>query len=307
MLYITLLLFLFIPLSMFAIPAKETIRDNAIKIDHLDQLPEQMLPLFTTYKIFLIGEIHGTKESPSFCLGVIRMLAANKKTPILLALEVSEAEQPIFDEFMRTGNRQVFVKSNLFTDQQQHGISSEAMVQLLSSLRNIDNVRVVCSLSKDLPLKAAFPENQEERDLKWTSIILTHLCSKDSPRIVVLGGSFHMSLIPHIIAKLPVKTMGYYLLHSKECPLTSTQILSIDIKSKEVNAWGCFATSTSDDINIPLPTRCEEMNLSNPDNYYSTALNWDSYFLMETPMQEGYNATLFIRKLSASKPFLPTK
>jgi hypothetical protein len=120
--------------------------------------------------------------------------------------------------------------------------------------------------------------------------------------VVVLGGTFHMSLIPQMMVNMSIKTMGYYLLHSKICPLTPTQILSIDIKSKEVSAWGCFADSY-DNIDTPSSIRCGEMNLSNPDDNYSTALDWNNYFLMKTSIADGYKAVLFIRKLSASKPF----
>lgn len=176
------------------------------------------------------------------------------------------------------------------------------MVQMLSSLRYIDNVKILCSLSKDLPSKATFQEIQEERDFKWASYILKYFCLKEQPCVVVLGGSLHMSLIPHMITNVSLKTMGYYLLHSDECSLTSKQILSIDIKSKEVNAWGCF-TDIGGNINHLPSMRCGEMNTSNPDDNYSTALNWDRYFLMENSVQEGGNATLFIRKLTASRPF----
>ncbi|MCE5319131.1 MAG: hypothetical protein LLG04_17435 [Parachlamydia sp.] len=283
-------------------PSKETIVSHAVKIEHLDQLPNQLLSLLTPYRVILIGEIHGTKELPAFCLGILKMLAVDKNTPVILALEISEAEQPIFDEFMGTGNSQVFEKSSLFTDKQQYGISSEAMVQLLTSLRKIDNVRVLCSLSKDSPSKASFQENQEERDFKWAAFILKQLCSKETPRVVVMGGSIHLSLIPYMLGNVPLKTMGYYLLHSKECPLTQAQVLAIDIKFKDVNAWVCFS-DTCENMDAPPATRCGEMSHSIPENNYSTALNWDSYFLMET--SEGHNTTLFIRKLSASKPFIP--
>lgn len=278
-------------------PEKQTIVQNAVKIDLLDQLPLSLTSLLSPYSVFLIGETHGTKESPAFCLGLIKMLAVDKAAPILLALEISEAEQPIFDEFMRTGDPKVFGKSNLFKEEKPYGISSEAMVQLLISLRLINNVRVLCSLSKDPPSKATFQENQEERDSKWASFILERLSSKNNARVVVLGGSFHMSLIQQMIVDVPMKTMGFYLINSKEC--LSTRILSIDIKSKEVNAWGCFSDTTWENIHVHPPIHCGEMTCSNPDDNYSTALEWDSYFLMEG----ARNATLFIRKLSASKPF----
>lgn len=295
------------PLSVFSMPTKEFIIENAVKVDHLDRLPN-LLHQLAPFNIFLIGETHGTKESPEFCLGLVKLLVADAKRPLALALEISEVEQPIFDEFMLSGNPDVFSKSSLFTDKQPYGISSEAMVQLLTSLRPFKNVKVLCSLSKDLPSKATFQENQEERDLKWATFILKSFCSKQYSRVVVLGGAFHMSLVPQWIGKMPVKTMGYYLLHSKEGSLTSDQVLSIDIRSKEVNAWGCFVdTGTPDSINDLMPRQCGEMNFSNPNDNYSTALNWSSYFLMEAPMQDGYNATLFIRKLSASKPFVPLK
>lgn len=283
-------------------PAKEIIVHNAVKIDHLDQLPSRLLPLISPYNIVLIGETHGTKECPSFCLGLIKLLATDSKTPVVLALEISGAEQPIFDEFMRTGNSDVFAKSPLFTDKQPYGISSEAMVQLLTSLRHIDNVTVHCALSKDSPSKATFQENQEDRDFMWASSILQKLCSKEKPRIVALGGDNHMSLIPQLLATVSVKTMGYYLLHSEACPMTTEQVISIMIRSKEVNAWACFADAW-DNINVAPITRCGEMKVSNIDDNYSTALDWESYFLMEPSMQAGYNATLFIRNLSLSKPF----
>lgn len=290
-----------LPLSLFAMPTKKEIVQSAVKIEHLNQLPSQLSPLLAPYRIFLIGETHGTKEAPAFCLGLIKMLAAEEKTPIVLALEISEAEQPVFDEFMRTGNFQAFEQSSLFTDKEPYGISSEAMVQLLASLRCIDNVTVICSLSKDPPSKTTLRENQEDRDFKWASIVLKQLFSKNNPRVVVLGGSFHLSLIPQMIIQESMKTMGFYLLHSKECSLEPTQVLSIDIKSKEVNAWGCFGTWDNKDA-LPV-TQCGEVCFTNPDDEYSTAVNWESYFLMETSTQKGYNATLFIRKLSASKPF----
>lgn len=302
----TLCLFLLvIPCNLFTMPTKEFIVENAVKIDHLEQLPSKLSTLLASFYVFLIGETHGTKESPTFCFGLVKLLAEGKKSPLLLALEISEAEQPIIDEFMRTGNTSVFKQSALFAEKQPYGISSEAMVQLLSSLRSINNVKVICSLSKDPPSKAIFQENQEERDSKWASILLKQIYSRKYSCIVVLGGTFHMSLTPQLIMNIPLKTMGYYLTHSKDYPLSVDQILYIDIKSKEVNAWGCFLDiSSNNDKDLP-PSRCGEMNISNPEDNYSTAVNWSNYFLMESSLQNRHRATLFIRKLSASKPFIP--
>jgi len=77
------LLLVTLSFSLFAMPAKGNIVQNAIKIDHLDQLPTQLLPLLMPYSVFLIGETHGTQESPTFCLGLIKMLAADKNRSAL--------------------------------------------------------------------------------------------------------------------------------------------------------------------------------------------------------------------------------
>lgn len=88
--------------------------------------------------------------------------------------------------------------------------------------------------------------------------------------------------------------------------MPSDRILSITIRSKEVNAWGCFfGTDSNYDINSLPSSCCGEIRLSNSDDDYIIALHWNSYFLIETPQKYRYNAILFIRTLSASKPFIP--
>lgn len=277
-------------------PTKKYITDHAIKIDGLDSLPIALHPLLRQYKIVLIGETHGTQEAPLFCLGLIKLLEADKSGPILLALEISETEQPIFDEFMLSGYPTVFKDSPLFTDKQQYGLSSEAMVQMLRALRSLDHVKVICSLSRERT------QNQDERDFKWASNILRNFCAKEAIRVVVLGGAFHMALTPQHVGDSSLKTMGYYLLQSDESPLYPFQVLSIDIKSKEVNAWGCHAETIGKDFkSFPL-MRCGEYQTMMPDNNYSNAVDWNIYFLMETSIQDRHNATLFVRKTSASYP-----
>jgi hypothetical protein len=62
-----MVLFLFMfPFSLLATPSRETITQNAIKIDRLDKLPSKLSSLLTPFNVILIGETHGTKESPAF-------------------------------------------------------------------------------------------------------------------------------------------------------------------------------------------------------------------------------------------------
>lgn len=79
--------------------------------------------------------------------------------------------------------------------------------------------------------------------------------------------------------------------------------ISIDIKSKEVSAWGVHAETMGKELENYTLLHCGEYHVSNPDENYSKALDWNIYFLMETPFHNIHNAILFIRKLSASQPF----
>jgi hypothetical protein len=151
---------------MTVLPSKSYICKNAFKIDNLSILPEKILSIFERYKIILIGEIHGTNEGPKFCAGLIKLLAKSK-IPILLVLEINEEEQSIFDCFLQSGDASVFKKSKLFNDPIQYGISSQALVDLLSLIREINDIKVLCSLPKNYVDNDFSIEKQEQRDQAW--------------------------------------------------------------------------------------------------------------------------------------------
>src|SRR4051812_7743744 len=84
-------------------PKAEFIKENAIEIPAPSFIPSMALQEFKKYKVILVGEIHGTKEAPSFILGLAQTLAT-KNQPLLIGLEIPSSEQGAITSYLNSGD-----------------------------------------------------------------------------------------------------------------------------------------------------------------------------------------------------------
>ncbi len=90
-------------------------------------------------RFILVGELHGTRESPAF-FADLACQAASSGRPVVVALERPEAEQPAIDAFMASNGdaaaRSRFLASPMWRDM-GFGLSSSAYLKLFERLRQM--------------------------------------------------------------------------------------------------------------------------------------------------------------------------
>ena len=91
-------------------------------------------------KILLLGEMHGTAESPAF-VADLACHAAKAGRPVTVALEINRAESPRVEAYLASKglpeDRAALVQGSFWSNQPRDGRSSEAMAGLLDSLRKL--------------------------------------------------------------------------------------------------------------------------------------------------------------------------
>lgn len=92
-----------------------------------------------TTRMAIVGEVHGTTETPSAFFQMI--CEASAKGPVVVGLEYEDAAQTALDAWMLSDGGEVahaaLLESAAFTRRFEDGRSSAAMLELLSNLRDL--------------------------------------------------------------------------------------------------------------------------------------------------------------------------
>jgi len=95
-------------------------------------------PLLVPGALLLLGELHGTAESPAFTYDVA-CHAAGAGLDVVVSLELSPSVQPLFDRFLdspgEAADREALLAHTIWQRDYQDGRTSRAMVDLTDGLR----------------------------------------------------------------------------------------------------------------------------------------------------------------------------
>lgn len=282
----SLFLFSLISLSLFAEPTMEYIEKHALPMWNAHTLPHGVLKQVQEYKVFSIGEIHGTNEAPAFTFALLRQLEKTGKT-ILVGLEIPTDEQGTLDQFIENGDLAKLKASPFFQREIQDGRSSYAMADLLNNIRSIANVRVV-------GFDTTNASGDQERDEKMAANLTALYNKAPTDYIVFLAGNIHASISVGTPFNAKFRPMGYELLHQKDSPFSEESFLSIKVRNETGESWACVGSPKMECKVHPMHFGLTNYSLAIPDDYY---------FVKESKLYEGYRATFFSRTLSSSQPF----
>ena len=284
--------------SLQNLSLKNYIRKNALELNSLTNLSEENFQFLFNYKIIILGEIHGINETPEMILGIIKLLSALKRH-IILAIEVWDSQQDLFEKFMQTGNIELLKNSIFFKNTPQYGLGSLAMVKLLQQVRKISDVEVFCFDSFSLESKATNLKERislsQDRDFQMAQKLGTKIKENENKTIIVITGGVHASTQINSILGFDYKPMGYWLSHAEN--LCSADIFSILLKFERGESFGGISKN-----GIDITYGVHEMDPIIDD--YSQALNLDRYFLTFDKKREGHDAIFFNRKITASFPLI---
>lgn len=222
--------------------------------------------------VTLVGEIHGTAETPAWVANVACGLS--QQDEVVVALEIPNSEQERLDAFMRSkgsaSDQSALVGGRFWKG--QDGRASEAMVALIDRLRELArqgaNLTVVAIDDWHAPTS---------RDAAMGSAIRQIHASRPNARIVALMGNYHARTSPRVSPKSPHdQPVGYHL--------RDLNPLSVLVEYGDGMAWVCKPKCG------PSPSRSSSGQPREPGFYPGAA--W----------LPGYKAAINLGRVTPSPP-----
>jgi hypothetical protein len=135
----------------------------------------------------VLGEVHGTAESPRFAGDVA--LAAASRAPTTLALEIPRDEQARVDAYVAGGDRAALLAGPFWHRATQDGRSSAAMLELLTRVRASGGALAV--LAYDIAADDPAQTDGQTRDLAMAARVVEARRAAPARTFVVYGGNIH--------------------------------------------------------------------------------------------------------------------
>jgi len=274
----TLVLLCLVSEAWAAVPSADYIRHHA----------RASLPSLSRYQVISVGEIHGTEQGPALALEILRSLHRAGKR-VLLGLEIPTTEQRALDSYLRTGRVSFLRKAEFFRRAYQDGRSSRAMFALLRAVRSLSGVKVA-------GFDALNVTSGQDRDEKMAGNLASAYRAHRPDALVFLAGNIHAAVSVGNPFDAAYRPMAYEMLHRPDGLFSARDFLSIKIRNETGEAWVCLSSAASE---------CGPHPMKFGSSVYADALSWPRYFLPEAGLFEGYGATYFVRKLTASAPLVP--
>lgn len=249
-----------------------------IELDSVTRFPKNTFDSLHKYTVVLLGEMHGTREAPTIVHSFVNLLLSQNKN-VIVALEMPAENQASINLFLKTGDINLLKQLDFFNTIKD-GRSSKAMAELIERLCKKENVSVFCfDINKNVGGKGY-------RDSAMAQNLLTIKKQNPNTFIISLSGNIHSNIKPDF--RKGYETMGYYL--KKEL---GSELLSLNIRYKNGTAYNCMSDG------------CKERNLEEDNSQFKNYLKKEGYLLIDKGFENsGYNGIIYLKKVTASLPFI---
>jgi hypothetical protein len=194
-----------------------------------------LAPLLQPGSVLLLGEIHGTAESPAFAGNAVCLaLAAGR--PVTLALEIWREEEARIDDFLASSgaaaDRAALFDSPFWRDRYQDGRRSEAMAGLLDDLRRWRHA--------GWPVRVALLDRQvnpsgQERDRAMAERLQSIYATALPDLVITLTGNLHNRLSRGVPWDKSYENMGFLFVQRGP----GVRATSLNVRWTGGTAWYC--------------------------------------------------------------------
>jgi len=199
---------------------------------------QQLVDKASAHRVLLVGEVHGTTETPARVAELAAAMASEER-PLIVGVEIWRTEQERIDRFLASAgtaeDRQQLLDSPFWQRSYQDGRSSVAMADLLQSLRALALKAPVRVLAFDLDPKDK-PGTDAERDAQMAEALRTVLNQQPEVRALVLAGNFHTRIQEGAPWDPDHRFMGFLL--------SEFRPYSIEIMGVSGSSWTCTGRTT---------------------------------------------------------------
>jgi uncharacterized protein (TIGR03067 family) len=192
-------------------------------------------PLLKPGKTLLLGEIHGTVESPAFALDVA-CHAARADLPVVVGLELSTGEQTRVDAFLESQgteeDRSTLLAGPPWQRSYQDGRASRAMFDLIDGLRRLRGKGHTVGVTM---FDAPATRGGQQRDRDMARNLAAVVTEAQRSMVIVLTGNNHSRITQGLPRNSTYEPMGYVL--GRE---TSTDnLIALNVAHGGGSAWIC--------------------------------------------------------------------
>jgi len=195
--------------------------------------------LLSPGKVVLLGELHGTEQSPAFALNVACHAAA-AKLPVLVGLEHRPAEQQRVDAFLQSdGTEQdlnAFMAGPQWQSSYQDGRNSQAMLGLYDGLRELKKARATISV---VLFDESGAKGGQAREQAMAGHLKRAVVAAPEALTIVLTGNMHSRLQVGTPWSREHQPMGYLLGKN----ISAEKIVALDVAHAGGTAWVCLANN----------------------------------------------------------------
>ncbi|MBK9654238.1 MAG: ChaN family lipoprotein [Rhodanobacteraceae bacterium] len=199
---------------------------------------QQLVDKASAHRVLLVGEVHGTSETPARVAELAAAMASEER-PLIVGVEIWRTEQERIDRFIASAgtaeDRQQLLDGPFWQRSYQDGRSSVAMADLLQSLRALALKAPVRVLAFDLDPKDK-PGTDAERDAQMAEALRTVLNQQPEVRALVLAGNFHTRIQEGAPWDPDHRFMGFLL--------SEFRPYSIEIMGVSGSSWTCTGRTT---------------------------------------------------------------
>jgi hypothetical protein len=240
--------------------------------------------LISSGAIILVGEIHGTEESPAFFTDLV-CGALSSANSVTVALEIPREEGPRIDAFLGSpgvaDDRRALLAGPFWQRDYQDGRSSRAYLTLLDALRRWREA--------GLPLRVVLLDNEERTPGRLRDSLMAERIEKAARAasrdlVLALTGNLHARLAVGTPWDERFEPMGYLL--SKALP--ERRVTALDVATSGGSAWTCTGAEASS---------CQARSLRG-----RAADDARGVVVRDQVNESGYHGTYAVGPITASPP-----
>jgi hypothetical protein len=249
---------------------------NAIRIEKPDSLGNDIYQAISSFQLILVGEMHGSNESPRFVYSLADLLVKNGNN-VQVGLEIPSEQMKTYLSSLSDSS---IYHSDFFSNKRFDARASYAWADMIMKLNAEPHLEI---FFYDIGVQELKQIN--DRDSLMYLRIKNKIRLHPGWKTITLSGNIHNQLIPY-----EGKTkMGLYLLNDKDLQLKA-HLLSIN----QACATGSIWDNTGDSLQL--------YQVDHRGSLLTKSVDYENYLLLYPPgMNVKYNGVYFTRKLTPSK------